>query len=1016
VQFAIATGKFLPARCIMGLCLALSPLLTGAAEPGTQPAVRPHGAMLIVPRQPDARLPVEIRRVDMDARVVGLTAQTRVELEFFNPNARDLEGELQFPLLPEQTVTGFALDIAGEMRPAVPVEKAKARQVFDDVTRAKVDPALLENTGGDNYKLRVYPLPARGSRRVALELTQPLHLGARAHAGLPAAAFTLPVAFNAPVKRLDISVHVTHYKGAMAEWNHSSVAPLAVKPQADGSATLQLSRDNYQGRGDLTLHISVPREEATTLVQSFNNATYFYAEVPISARAQPRKLPANVAIVWDASGSGSQRDAARELRFLDAFFHQVPNTQVQLRVVRDAAEPLRQFHVTGGDWRALREALQTIAYDGATRLDHMTVPGGAELALLFSDGMGNYGEGDLPDSSVALYAVQSAAGADVTRLRHAAQKTGGAVLNLIGQDPDLAARETLRARTRVVGTHGFPRILAGVSPAEDVVFESLTPQNGRLRLAGRIKMPPGAGQMAATLSLELEHPDGSAASYPLALSTPYPLPESTAVPLAAARWATLKIADLEADRARNQAAIRRLGKQFGLVTGGASLIVLDDLADYVRYEIEPPAAMRTAYQNAIATLAWKGQEDRQKHLDGVVKRFAERQAWWDKDFPKDEPPKPKPSVNSEPDNDANLTPEEQARRRALAERDRLNRAQVTGSARPMPLGMPARPASPAPAQEATASGKTSAGDGAATITLTPWQSDSAYARRLREAAPQDRYAIYLDERPSYVNSTAFFLDAAGVFLKDGQRELALRVLSNLAEMDLENRQILRILAYRLLQAGEIELALPLLRQVLALSPDEPQSYRDLGLALAAAGQPQQAAQRLWEVVAKPWSSRFPDIDLIALVELNAVIAQAQARGQTVDTADFDPRLMRNLPLGLRAVLAWDTDNTDIDLHVIDPNGEEAYFGHRLTYQGGQISRDATGGYGPEEFALRHPKPGAYTVKAEFYGHRQQILSDATTLMLRLTTGFGTPEQKDRDVVLRLSGSGSTVTVGTFEVK
>jgi uncharacterized protein YfaP (DUF2135 family) len=80
-----------------------------------------------------------------------------------------------------------------------------------------------------------------------------------------------------------------------------------------------------------------------------------------------------------------------------------------------------------------------------------------------------------------------------------------------------------------------------------------------------------------------------------------------------------------------------------------------------------------------------------------------------------------------------------------------------------------------------------------------------------------------------------------------------------------------------------------------------------------------------------------------------------------------------------------------------------------------MSQDATGGYGPEEFVLRDAKPGRYTVQAQFYGHRQQVLLSATTVMLRLTTGFGRPEQKDELTSLRLNGRSDMVTVGTFEV-
>lgn len=80
-----------------------------------------------------------------------------------------------------------------------------------------------------------------------------------------------------------------------------------------------------------------------------------------------------------------------------------------------------------------------------------------------------------------------------------------------------------------------------------------------------------------------------------------------------------------------------------------------------------------------------------------------------------------------------------------------------------------------------------------------------------------------------------------------------------------------------------------------------------------------------------------------------------------------------------------------------------------------MSRDFTGGYGPEEFALRKAKPGKYLVQAQFYAHRQQIVAGATTLQVKLTTGFGTPRQREQLVTLRLQGQQEVVTVGEFVV-
>ena len=94
----------------------------------------------------------------VDVEVAGGAAETRVQMEFFNPNSRVLEGKLQFPLAAGQVVSGFALDVDGQMRDAVPVDKARAEQVFEDIARRRVDPGLLQTSTGNNYELR--PLSA----------------------------------------------------------------------------------------------------------------------------------------------------------------------------------------------------------------------------------------------------------------------------------------------------------------------------------------------------------------------------------------------------------------------------------------------------------------------------------------------------------------------------------------------------------------------------------------------------------------------------------------------------------------------------------------------------------------------------------------------------------------------------------------------------------------------------------------------------------------------------------------
>ena len=478
-------------------------------------------------------------------------------------------------------------------------------------------------------------------------------------------------------------------------------------------------------------------------------------------------------------------------------------------------------------------------------------------------------------------------------------------------------------------------------------------------------------------------------------------------------WARYRVAELEGDYDVNRGEIRRLGKAFGLVTRETSLIVLDRVEDYARYEIAPPAELLAAYEKLRATAAQRASADRQAHLERIV-RCSRRSSMVE----------PRLSQGRAPGADR---VEERGRRSAsavrpsagCAERDALRAAAAagasgTGADERAGRHAPAENAQSLAARSAAAARKDDAGASVATHPAPQVDARRAVHRAAaRRRAGATSTASISTSAPGYADSTAFFLDAADLLLRARPAATSACACSrNLAEMDLENRHVLRILGLRLMQAERPKLAVSVFRKVLELAPEEPQSYRDLGLAYAADRQYQAAIDTLREVVVRPWHGRFPEIELITLAELNAIVATA---GQKLDVSRIDPRLLKNLPLDLRVVLTWDADNTDIDLWVTDPNGERAYYGNRLTYQGGRMSLDFTGGYGPEEFSLKHAKPGKYKVEAQFYGNRQQVVAGATTLELKLATGFGTPRQKEQSVTLRLRDRGEIVAVGEFEV-
>lgn len=950
------------------LCLAtlLIPMAIARAQ-APQPLVPPlRPPQLVVQGNPES--PVALQSVRVSAEIAAGAALTEVTMVFHNPNRRVLEGELQFPLLEGQSVTGFAMDVDGKLRDAVPVERARGQAVFEDITRQRIDPGLLERTEGNNYRLRVYPILPGKTKTVVIRYAETLA------AGPAGRRWRLPLEYAGTLTEFALQVRVQG--GAAPRAAAAALGSVEFRREGEGWSA-RVGRKDWRARGLLELDVPAPAA-AVAHVQTFEGRTFFVAEVPLRSASAPRPAPKRVALAWDSSGSGAARDHAREFALLDAYFAWMREGEVVLARLRDVQEHPETFRISGGNWRELRRALEATAYDGATHLGAFSLPEGAEEVLLFSDGLQNIGDARFDAKGRRVHAVSAATRTDGALLRALAERSGGRYLDLLAAAPADAAAALSRDELRVTAVDA--------TGARDVVLQSPVPLNGRLLAAGELL------ERSARLRIETGLPGQPAR----VVNVPLASGASTGR-LAAQLWASLRIAHLEGDAEANRAEIRRVGTAFGLVTRETSLIVLDRVEDYVRHEITPPADLRAEADRLRQSAIARRDADRRTHLERVVKLFEAKQAWWAKEFPKDTKPVPKAVESAE-----------EAQRRGQP---------LVGSAapaRPAPLATPApAPAAAMRAEPAGGSPAAATEGGGISIRLQPWRPDAPYAARLRAADAASAYRVYLDEKPGYAQSTAFFLDAADLLLEKGLTDLAVRVLGNLAEMDLGNRHVLRILGYRLMQAGRPAAAIPVFRRVLALSPEEPQSYRDLGLALAANRQYQQAVDQLAEVVLKPWQGRFPEIELVTLAELNAIVAHA---GQPLDTSRLDPRLLRNLPLDLRVVLAWDADNTDIDLWVTDPNGEKAFYGNMLSYQGGRMSQDFTGGYGPEEFSLRTAKPGRYKVEAQFYGHRQQVVAGATTLMLTLSTKFGTPAQQSKAVTLRLPGRGEVVTVGEFVVE
>ncbi len=1150
-------GFFLAALLIPMLFLVPEPAVaqSGRSDPPAKPAApmaEPEGLPPRL-RVAGAEKPIRLVSLAIHTEIQGGFAESSLDMVFHNPNGRVLEGELEFPLTPGQEISGLALDISGELRRGVPIAKARGQEVFDEVARHKVDPALLEATRGNAYRLRVYPLPANGERRVVVRIMQPL----QAENGT--LHYRLPLAFAEAIDSVSIEAEVVSPGGA-------------VKAEA-GNLGLRLEQAGtvYRGRAERKnispegwLDITLPAGNflsASITAARWRDKLYFSTAALLTVPDQARNLPDRVTILWDASGSGRQRDQAKEFKLLDAYFKAFGSGEARLVVLRDRAEPPQTFRIWQGDWKALQAAIHGLVYDGATNLTDWAPAEDCREYLLFSDGLDNYrgasGKDGFPvlAPEQRLFAVNSAATADYAALRGLA--AGGAVIDLAHEPSELAAAKLLREGPRVsVVKAPLADAAEAVLGPESAYLMSAEGEGGMIRLAGWAKRGGGTKE----IPVRLVFPGGTTQEVAISMPAWEDAPEFTdeGAPLPARLWGRYAIAGLEADYRANKKAIARLGEELGIISRETSLIVLETAEDYARYGVTPPAALQAQVEALRRNKAAAGGEQRLPE-DRLVSMWQEKVKWWETTFDQ------KPQSKQQETEPVERTEREES---LPAARDRVIRRDLEvvegdlfsssrtpnsdaelmrstyfdqaglitspggdggGAELPAPPPTPQEPneaqrpaaASPAPppaklsvgtlnkagslllnseisameskseartisaprimaadgqtvsikqgqqipyksgssasdvraesgadnsadprqshggglrylspmgpfrieyGRASDSSGSSANADAAESgqasesdvgVRLKPWVSDAPYIARMKAAKDDDLYAIYLDERPDYLDSSAFFIDVADRFFERGLKDLGLRVLSNLAEMKLENRQILRMLAYRLVQAGEMAAALPVLEQVRELAPYEPQSLRDIATVQAALGQTQEAVDLLYEVARRQWSDRFGEINTIALTEMNAII---EACGREVMPEAADSRLIRNLASDIRVVLSWDMDNTDMDLWVTAPDGEAASYRHPRTRIGGRLSRDCTQGYGPEEFMLKKAIPGVYRVEVNYYGHSRQTIAGEVTMAVTVFSKFGTPQQKKETTTLRLKNTKDKVLVAEFTVE
>jgi len=968
--------------------------------------------------------------VDLKVAVIifGNIAKTSMTMTFENTTNRDLEGELTFPMPEGVSVSGYALDINGKLRQAVPVDKNKGTEVFESIETRRVDPGLLEKVEGNNFRSRIYPLPSKGRRTIQISYSENLTPESD-----QALYYYLPLNYNSIIENVELNINV--YQGNKKP---------SFTEQPDGSLAFSEQNHNYAAtlhkqrfKSSKNLAIKLPlNENAVSGLKQFNQdgSFYFLANAKLEVPKQTQKKWGNsIAIIWDRSLSSKNRDLEKEFSLLDQFFSENQNISVDLGYLDIRFSKARTFQISQGNWEELRNQLKQTVYDGGT--DYSQVKSGVLHGanyLFFSDGLSTFGQGKIVLDQ-PTYCITSSTSSDYANLKQIAQTHYGKMVNL-----------TNTTSTQAYNTlNSIDLLFLGVK--EQYAFTEIYPEKGSP--VQSYFSVSGLGKDSGAKEITFLVGDGTQ----IIKEIKVPLKSDNGEVDLQQIWAQKKINTLDIQYEDHRDEIEAIGKQFGIVTRNTSLIVLENVEDYIRYAITPPVELLPEF-NRLKKEERIEKEERVADLLTQAQSITEQlQSWWNTDFQQktkypqrdrsgrsthttiaqDEPTATivAPPMPSRPSASPVATPAVVESRSAEAANNKSVSASANSRAANATVSEVALEeisstdalkesvtVNAVQALEGRVAGvqvPNTLGSTTGKISIPEIKEDQAYLQELNQS--KDPYKSYLQLRDQYMGTPTFYFDVANFFFKRGDKQKALLILSAMADLQIENADLYKTISYKLREWGDIDNALYITGKVLKWRPMDPQSHRDYALVLQDKGRYNEALEELYGILIQSYSAeaanRDDGIEEILVMEINNLIKLQ--KNATAKVA-VEKKLVADLPVNIRVVINWNSQNTDIDLWVTDPNGEKCFYSNPATAIGGRLSNDFTGGYGPEQFLLKKALKGKYKIEADFYNDSSLTLAGPAAVLAEIFTYYSSGRQERKLTTIYLDRDKErNILVGEF---
>jgi len=923
------------------------------------PTSRPAGAPMSLTASDGTGL--KLRRLVGRAVVQEPLAFTELRLTFDNPEARVIEGQFRITLPQGATISRFAMKQDQRWQEGEVVERQAARRAYEDFLHRRQDPALLEQSAGNEFSARVFPIPARGRKELIVSYSQ--ELAGRAN------EYVLPLRGLPELGEVDVAV----YSGGGA------------------SPAQELKQTGFVP--DQDFRFPVRRVAGRAGVRSEN---LIVARVSPMPGSRPDEID-SVAILVDSSASRAL-GFGEQIQLLEGLTQGLraanPGLPLTVASFDQAVEPIYQGPAEGFGDAQLQKIRERRAL-GASDLERalrwaqgQAAP--AKRLLLITDGVPTAGavEGDaliaavraLKPAGIERVDAIAVGGIRDEALLHRLVTAGlardGVVVDGLLPLEEIGRRLTATTRSglevKVDGASWWwPRKLAGIQAGDEVlVYADVPPGTSvKLSIGGE---PAKLGELAATER-----------------------------PLLERAWTQARIASLlERRDTENEGPKRKreiekeivsLSIAHRVLSPYTALLVLETPEDYARFGINRNALtdilvvddrgqLALTRRSQIVTANVRARpRPAEKSLEAPGERAADG-ARADQEVAAASAALAKPEVLAEPlhgSAGASRSASEESLEDVFAPAVRAPPS-VPRQAQSM-AGVPVREEG----RESTA-GRAGSGASSASPLPVPQAIANPYAGRFKKVMNALKKkdltgaltlaAGWREEDPGDVMA----LIALGEVLEaQGDDAQAARAYGSIIDLFAARADLRRFAGERLEHLKGnlgLELAVDAFSKAAMQRPDHPSSHRLLAYALLKKEEHAKAFDAILKGLNQEYpEGRFAGVRQILTEDLGLIGAawikiEPGRRKEILKQLKKQDSALENEP-SLRFVLNWETDANDVDFHIYDGQGGHAFFQDPNLGSGGSLYADVTTGYGPECFTIRLPKKQRaypYTLQAHYY--------------------------------------------------